>query len=291
MRRARVAWLGMLALTLTGCMHDRPGYSTSLIRRITGPSGPDAVYLEYAVIERPAGNAAVNRQVWTNIDEMIIDTETRAILAENGLRAGVVGGLLPPELDAMIANPKSETGLRRWNLYVNNPAAIPLNGPVPSAEYRFRPTMRVEPTLVKFEQARFSMTFTPSFAADGRLELHCVPEVEYQDKKRWLPVGAVGVGWLGNKPIERHNALAFDVKLSPREYLVIGSYFERGDWIGNQEFTGVVRNEKVQRLLVIRASRLVPTDSAPESASGSSQDKSMPLATQAFISAARSNGP
>ena len=36
--------------------------------------------------------------------------------------------------------------------------------------------------------------------------------MEYQDKKHWLPTGAVGASWLGNKPVERYDSLACDVK-------------------------------------------------------------------------------
>ena len=163
MPRARVLWLGLLTLSasLTGCLNDHAPRSASLLNRvgIGEPSGPDAVFIDYAVIERPAGNPDINRQVWTNIDEMIVETETRALLAENGIRVGVVGGLLPPELRAMIDNPKSETALRRWKFYVNNSAGIKMNGPVAQAEYKTRTTMNATPTTVKYDQARFSMNF------------------------------------------------------------------------------------------------------------------------------------
>jgi len=293
MRRARVVWLGLLiSLTLTGCLHDRPVKSTSLFDRIGmgGPTGPDAVFIEYAVIERPAGNDTVNKKIWSMIDEMVIDSETRVLLAENGLRAGVVGGLLPPELESLVSNPKSETGHRQRRLYANNPAAIQLNGPVPMAEYQFRATMDSKPATAKFEQAKFSMNFTPAHGPDGHIKLHCVPEVEYNDKKYWLPTGAVGAGWMG-KPLERYNTLAWDINLSPRELLIIGSYYERGTCLGNGIFTGTQGTAKVQRVLIVRTGHLSQTDPGSDASPGAGQDKVVPLVSQASLSSARATRP
>ncbi len=203
--RWRALWLGMLVVLPAGCLTDRPVKSTSFIDRalgMGGPTGPDAVFIEYALIERPAGSAAINHEVWENIDEQIIPSDTKALLAENGLRAGIASGWLSPELEAMIANPKSATGHRHRRLYVGNPADLTVNGPVALAEYQIRHSMTAEPASMKYEQAKFSISITPNHAANGRIALQCVPEVEYQDKKSWLPAGAVGPGWINSKPIE-----------------------------------------------------------------------------------------
>src|SRR5262249_35744279 len=132
MRCARFAWLGMLVLSLTGCLHDRPARSSSFLDRFrgTGPTGPDAVSIEYAVIERPGCSASIERDVWTNIDELVLPADVRALLTENGFRVGVVGGLPPAELERLISNPKSATGHRERRLYLNNPATFAVSGPV-----------------------------------------------------------------------------------------------------------------------------------------------------------------
>jgi hypothetical protein len=286
MRRARVFWLGLLALGLSGCLHDRPARSSSFFDRFSrGPSGPDAVFLEYALIERPAGSAAINREVWANLDEQVLPAETRALLTENGFRVGVVGGLLPSELEAMIANPKSDTGHRQRRLYVNNPAALLVNGPVPKAEYQVRAKMDETPDDASFEQARFSMTFTPSHGSDGRVTLRCVPEVEYLDRRRWVPAGAPGMNWLNTKPAEKYESLAFEVTLSPREFLIVGTHYERGPWLGNRAFVGMQGPDKVQRLLIVRAGRVTPAAGDADAPAG--KDGVVPLVSQASASAAR----
>jgi hypothetical protein len=280
----------MLTASLSGCLHDRPARSSSFLDRlgVAGPSGPDAVSLEYAVIERPAGSPAINRDVWATIDELVLSSDTRALLSENGFRAGVVGGLLPSELETMLANPRSATGHRERRLYVGSPAQFAINGPVPQADFQVRPNLDKDAEPAHFEQARFSISVTPRYAADGRIILRCVPEVEYDDKKHWLPTGAAGLGWGGSKPVEKYAALAWEITLSPREFLVIGTHHERGQWLGNQTFTGTRGKENVQRLLVIRAARVAPViEPLPgETAKGGVA----PIASQASVSIARGIG-
>ncbi len=297
--RWRALLLGLLLCPLAGCLNDRPARSTSFIDRFRGmggPSGADAVFIEYAVIERPAGSSAINRDVWANIDEQLLTAEKRALLSENGLRVGVVGGMLPAELEAMIANPKSAIGHRQRRLYANNPAVLTVNGPVPQVECQLREALDLPPTTQKFEQAKFSIGITPtlrSFKDRGDcVVLKCVPEIEHQDKKNWLPTGAAGPAWLNGKPADRIEALGWEVTLSPREFLIIGTHYGRSGWIGNLIFGGEQANEKVQRLLIVRAGRLATADTTSQPAPATAaKDGIVPIAAQASVSLARGQRP
>lgn len=292
MRCARLAGLVLVTLTLAGCLHDRAARSSSFLDRFrgTGPTGPDAVAIEYAVIERPVGSAAIDRDVWGSIDEMGLPSETRALLQANGFRVGVVGELLPTELEQMLANPKSVTGHRERRLYVNNPATFTINGPVASAEYEVKSTPDGTPTTVHFEQARFAITVTPAHGPEGHITLKCVPEVEYQDKKHWLPPGAVGLGWTNSKPIEKYAGLGWEVTLSRRAFLVIGTNYDRGALLGNQTFTGTRGADTVQRLLILRVSSLATHESGPDLMPPEKVDV-VPIASQAGIAVARGSRP
>jgi hypothetical protein len=293
--RLRALSTVMLLIALSGCATERPVQSTSLIDRLRGmggPTGPDAVFIEFAVIERPAGATGINRDVWANVDEQLLPAETRALMSENALRAGVTGGMLSSELESMIANPKSTIGRRQRRLYVNNPAVLTLNGPVPQADYQVRRSLEDPPTTVKFEQAKFSITMTPSHASDGRITLRCVPEMEYQDKKSWLPTGAVGPGWLANRPAERYDSMAWEVTLTPREFLVIGTHNERGSWLGNQIFGGQQGSAQVQRLLIVRTGTLSPADTDWDPSSAvQKKDTVVPIASQASVGLIRGQNP
>ena len=153
--------------------------------------------------------------------------------------------------------------------------------------------MNATPTTVKYEPGAILDELHAKLGdRDGRdLTLHSVPSWSIEDKKHWLPTGAVGASWLGNKPVERYDSLACDVKLSPSEYLVIGSVYERGPWLGNQVFGGVTGNQIVQRLIVVRAGKLEPADPSQDAANAQGKDKIVPLAGQTFIGSARGSRP
>ena len=212
--------------------------------------------MEYVLIERPVGDSALNRVVWADTDEQILPSEVRTIVNNNGFRIGTVAGILPSEVDAMIKNPRSVEGHRQRRIAASYPAAFLLNGPVAHSEYQVRLNSESVPTTVKREQAQFSLDITPVVLPDGRLQLKCVPEVEYYDKKYWNPIGAVGAGWGGQQPSEKYPSLGFDVTISSKELLVLGTFIDKTNTLGNQMFVDNQPNQTVQRLLILHAGRI-----------------------------------
>jgi hypothetical protein len=271
MRPARVAWLGLLAALLTGCLHDQSVRSTSLLsrfRQLGGPTGPEAVYIEYVLVERPAGDTRINREAWASADEQVLGAETRAVIEENGFRIGLVGGLIPTEIDALMKNPKSTLGHRQRRLYSGNAAAITLNGPL--AECRFVPHAPGEKSAepVTFEQAQCVLNITPSLADGGKVRVQFTPEVQHHDKKHLQSPSAPAGGWLNGaqKPAERYPEFAWDVTVSPSEWLLVGTFYDREESLGYQFLTDQPSGKRVQRLLLIRAGRLTesnPSDECP----------------------------
>jgi hypothetical protein len=191
----------------------------------------------------------------------------------------------------MIANPKSATGHRQRRLYANNPAALAIHGPEPISECQVRTSLDNPATTVRHEQARFNLSVTPIRASEGRITLKCAPEIEHYEKKNWLPTGAAGPGWLGNRPAERFDKLGWEATLSPREFLVVGAHYERGNWLGNQLFVGGPERERSQYLLILRAGQLDASEAGPEILPPASRDSIAPIASQASITAARGQRP
>ncbi len=67
-----------------------------------------AVMLEMAVVPVPGAAARGNDpvpEIWKNVDELCLPAELRRLLAENGCRAGVIGGAMPTELRALLDRP------------------------------------------------------------------------------------------------------------------------------------------------------------------------------------------
>jgi hypothetical protein len=265
MRPARVAWLGLLAALLTGCLHDQSVRSTSFLnrfRQLGGPTGPEAVYIEYVLIERPAGDVRINREAWASADEQVLGAETRAVVEENGFRIGLVGGLIPAEIDALMKNPKSTLGHRQRRLYSGNAAAITLNGPL--AQCRFMPHAPGEksPEPITFEQAQCVLNITPSLADGGKVRVQFTPVVQHHDKKHFQSPAVSAGGWLNGaqKPAERYPEFAWDVTVSPSEWLLVGTFYDRDESLGYQFFNDQPAGKPVQRLLLIRAGRVQGAD-------------------------------
>jgi hypothetical protein len=297
MRSAHVVWLGLLALTLTGCLRDRTSKSSSWLdrfRQLGGPSGPDAVYIDYALVERPAGDFRLNREVWSQADEQVLPVETRAVVEENGFRVGVVGGLVPSEVESLWRNPKSSMGRRERRLYAGKDAALTLNGPLPECRFQIFTPASTGPNVVTLEQANCSLVLIPTMADGGKVRVRFAPEVQHHDKKHWVPAGAVGAGWInGAKPVERYPELGWELTLSPSEYVVIGTLFERDETLGYQFFMGPAAKNRVQRLLLVKAGRVSgpPAGDITLDDEQTEPSKGKPLALQASYTTVRGARP
>src|SRR5262245_47226108 len=126
MRAVRVAGLGLLTALLAGCFFDEQStQSTSWLKRfrqLGGATGPDAVYIEYVLVERPLGDTRLNQGAWESADEQVLAAETRAVVETNGFRVGLLGGLISSEVDVLLQYPKSTLGQRQRRLYAGSPA-------------------------------------------------------------------------------------------------------------------------------------------------------------------------
>src|SRR5262245_36736775 len=88
-------------------------------------SSPDAVVLMTALIDRPGGDPYLTDGVWAAADAPL-PHETAALLAENGLRVGVISGIPPTEFSALITSEKATTA-RRLNLRrLNESRVVPV---------------------------------------------------------------------------------------------------------------------------------------------------------------------
>lgn len=279
-RLALVFAIGLSILS-SGCFSGVGSRSRSMLDRfpLGGPSGPDAVMLEYALVERPFGNAAVNREVWKEIDEQLLSSDRRTLLNQNGIRVGSVGGMLPSQMQALVSNPKLLEERRVRGFYSGTPWSYSLNGPFAQAEFTVQTTPNKPATSQKFEQARFALNITPTIQPTGGITLTCTPEVEYHDPAHWTPLGAVGQGWLTEKPKQKYDDLAFEVTMGENDYLVLGTWHDRRGTLGHYSFVGNRGQDPVQRLLIVRAYR-PPTDSVPGLSSSRDNSGVVPLVGQ-----------
>src|SRR5262249_4764803 len=109
----RPIWLGLLGLLLlAGCSwpwfsrSPTPPAGTDPYCALGGPAGSDVVVMEVAVLEMNIGDKYLNEELWNTTIEQSLPPETRTILEENGLRAGLIAGQ-PPDFLQVITSERT----------------------------------------------------------------------------------------------------------------------------------------------------------------------------------------
>src|SRR5882757_9504254 len=65
-------------------------------------ASPDSVAMEIIWARFPANDPVLDDAAWRDIDETQIDPAVRRELVNNGLRAGIISGALPPAIDRVL---------------------------------------------------------------------------------------------------------------------------------------------------------------------------------------------
>lgn len=289
--------LGLLAGSFVGCATDQPTHSTSWLDRlrgVRGPTGPDVVMMEVALLERPVGDRYLNQDLWALADEGVVAMERRALLEDNGLRIGQVGGITPAELQALLTSERSNVNPRLIELHAGNPTTVLLGPKAPQC--RFQVHQGDELTPVTLEMAQCTLSVLPTLTADGHTRLKFTPQFFHGETKLLPQPAPDGSGWVlqEQRPTERFPDLSWEVVLAPNEYVMIGARFDRPDTLGHQCFVRGDEPAPVQRLLVIRTGRPkagLELDSGPAATEDDSFSRAPPLALQASWSTARGSGP
>jgi hypothetical protein len=294
-------WLAMLVAlgigALGGCYSSHPERSTARLHAppLAGLVGDDVIFLDVAVIERPLGDAFVNRDLWREADEQIIradggeqaiSLERKTALEANGFRVGQVSGQLPPaQLLALLLSPRS-CQPHRLQLHAGNETTIPLGPLWPHCRCRLAQDGQITP--IDLPKAQCQLKVTPSLTDDGRIHLRFTPHIKYGELKTvFAPLrDAAGVlrwGRQEEQAEELYSWLSWTIAVAPNDYVVLGTPLDKGETLGEQFFLPGEENPGIQRLLVLRTAH-VPTPAGPTEAQAS---RSPPLALRVNMTMAR----
>jgi hypothetical protein len=225
---------------------------------------------------------------------MVVDFDQKVVLENNGLRVCQVAGITPPGLQALLTSKRSCVNHRYVVRHAGTAYTLLLGTKVPTSHLRIQ--HEGLPEEVEFEQAQCKLEVLPTLGKDGHVHLHFTPEVQHGEAKlatRRSPDGAFTLN--AEQPVESYPALSWEVALAQNEYVVVGAQFNRSGTIGHQFFIRPDEAVPVQRLLVIRTSRLQPGVEQQLPAEGEEKDLSLsqspPLALQAGWTAARGSAP
>jgi hypothetical protein len=293
MCRGQGLLLGLLAGLFVGCVTNKPEVSVSLLKRLQplqGPTGPDVVHVEVALIERPVGDRYLNQDLWPLADEQVVGLEQKAVLEDNGLHVGQIGGIPPTGLQALLTSANSCANPRLWQMHAGKSKAVMLGSTRTLCQFLLKP--QGEPHKVSLEQAECTLLVVPTLTPDGHIQLHFTPQVLHGETNL-LPCPAPdNSGWVlqEQRPTEVYPDLSWEVVLAPNEYVVIGGRYDQPQTLGYQFFVDCERPPPVQRLLVMRAGHAI--EAPNEGTEGEDFfGKSAPLALQAGCPMVRGSSP
>jgi hypothetical protein len=259
MCRPGVSLPGLLLMLLAGCVGDHVAPATALVSGFRGPvpSSSDAVEMIVALIERRAGDPYLDKEVWTFTDEQIVELEHKAVLEDNGFRVGQIVGMTPAGLQSLLTSERACTRANCYFLGQGKSETLVLGGPVPRC--RFQIIQQGKPVELTFDEARFALIVQPQWLGDGRMRFHFTPQVQFGDKKlRDFRIAADGSGleMQNENPGQSFPALSWDVTVPPSQYVLVGGRLDQAERIGHRCFVQADGASAVQRLLVIRTSRV-----------------------------------
>jgi hypothetical protein len=281
----------LIALLATGCLPARQSSDTSSVaRRFPDNASADTVRIDFAFIERPPGDYYLNRTLWDLADEQAVGLEHKSALDDNGFRIGVIGGLLPADLLALLTSNRSCVDPHRVQLRAGGSTPIAL-GPE-HACCTFTLHADGEGVPVKLDNAQCLLQVEPVPADGGRTTLRFTPVVKHGAAKREPRVvrevsGEYRWDMEVQQAAESYGSLSWEVTVAPGEYVVIGTRLDRDETPGQMFFLDTESAKPKQRLLVIRSGHNLPEQSPGEPGSR----RSAPLALQAGWRSARGTSP
>ena len=273
-RSPRTLCFGLAALAigalLAGCQTvlEKPpeaGFE-QLLRPVT--TSPDSVTLEIFHARIPLEEDDQADALWNQIDEQCFSADLRRRMVANGLRAGVVGGTLPPELAALLelrSEAPDETAERiitagnavpqvtRRVVQVNRrePTSIQASEVRPEAEVLFVDNGRLHGRPFRQVEAIYSLA---AEAVDGeRVQVRLIPELDHGELRPRYAGSDQGIFLMTpSRDREVFDQLCMEVTLLPGEVLVLGCLPDDRASLGSVFHTVSVKGREERKLILVR---------------------------------------
>jgi hypothetical protein len=284
--------VSLVIFLVAGCAADPAASSLSWYERtspLQGPTGSDVVQIDIALLEQSLGDRYVNEDLWPLVDEQFVPLDRKRLLTENGFRVGLVSGITPDGLQAMLTSARSNPNPREKRMRAGNTSSVELGPIVERCRFAINQEKGKTATVVELKQALCTLEVCPSLAEDGRTRLRFVPRIVHEGSAGLQGITAGTINWLARqqRPVETFDQLTWDVSLAPNEYVVIGGRYDRPGTLGYSCFARAEEVNPVQRLLAIRVTRVQPEPEFDSLELKEALQKTPPLALQAVWTTSR----
>ena len=237
--------------------------------------------MEIIWVRLPPGDAVLGNDAWHDIDETQLDPSVRRELANNGFRAGVIGGTIPatianalnmngspPDEDAATKETKAEDLVsdavvhgRVQQVRRNQRTEIQASDVYPSLPLLTSGGRELSGRTYERAQAIYALKVDPQPDRTALLEL--TPELHHGSPRIQWTQGDDGTGLLRQAPLrdrEVFNQLQMSVRLAPGEMLVLMSLPDSRSRLADY-FHMVDSSEGRQpKLILIRLAEVPPSD-------------------------------
>jgi hypothetical protein len=260
MNARRSVVLVALAASLGGCLPFRGDRSARDLIQSYSPfaasPAKDKAVLRTVLLDQPTGDPYLTTHLWATTLKPL-PPETAALLAENGVRVGVFPSNPPAELLERIEAGEATVRPNETTAGLGEGKVLPINGPVPTAAFRSFADIGAEPTAFELANAQMGFHVTAAAGENGKLKLTFEPRAQHGERQGWLrpTIDGTGFAWLDQKEMDKFPKLAFEVAVTPGEFLVVGPTERPAGKLGGAWFVADANDGSRMRVLVVRAWR------------------------------------
>jgi hypothetical protein len=243
------------------------------------PPSPDSVAMEIVWARFPANDPVLGDTAWREIDETQIEPAVRRELLNNGIRAGVIGSIVPAAIDHVLHQHELSSDKGQSDKSKKN-AELMTEPIVHGHILRVRSNQRTDiqaseeypslPLLVSvggtlgghtYEQAKavYGLRVDPRPDRTARVEL--TPEIQYGAPRLRYSAGDDGIlkrASLNERKV--FDQLQLSVRLAPSEMLVLMSLPDSGSRLGHYFHTVDSADGPQQKLILIRLAEVPSSD-------------------------------
>jgi hypothetical protein len=242
---------------------------------------PDSTTMEIIWARFAADDPELSESVWREIDETQITPAVRRELANNGFRAGVIGGAVPNAIARALRSGESRSGETSAN-DILQAAALTAEPVVHGRIQQLRRQQRSEiqasevyaslPLLInggrelsgrtyREAQAIYALRVDPQ--PDRTVLVELTPELHHGAARLRFTRGDDEAGILRQAPMrerEVFSQLRMSVRLAPGEMLVLMSLSDAGSRLGHYFHSVESTEGPQQKLILIRLAQVPPSD-------------------------------
>jgi hypothetical protein len=215
----------------------------------------DRIVLDFRLIDQPAGDPFATDRLWTIATNPLPHDQT-ALLAENGLRVGVVSGIIPADFTERVSSERHAVDPRAVTARLKDERVLPIRGPLPQASLVLRKVWQGPPEPVSLSDAEFGLAVTPMAKSGETISLRVRFAVQSGSKESWLRPSddKTRFVWDREKGRVELGDLRFDVSLARGDILIVGPSAKPFETMGEAYFFDRSPGQLRQRFFVLRTS-------------------------------------